>query len=61
MNFKSTIALLFVLTLDFAPSTLAAVASVTATPTAQIETAMNNNKRIPKTCIDKDGNRYDCP
>ncbi|MCU0540928.1 MAG: hypothetical protein MUE44_01910 [Oscillatoriaceae cyanobacterium Prado104] len=60
MNFKSTIALLFVLTLDFAPSTLAAVASVTATPTAQIEIAMNN-KRIPKTCIDKDGNHYDCP
>jgi hypothetical protein len=61
MNFKSTIALLFVLTLDFAPSAFAVITSAPIVPaTAKIESALNN-KRNPDICVDKNGNHYDCP
>lgn len=62
MNVKFTIALLFALTVDFAPSTLTVFASASAVPTPKTDTAALNIKGITqKICTDKDGNYYNCP
>jgi hypothetical protein len=62
MNIKFTIALLFVLTVDFAPSTLTVFASASAVPTPKTDTAKLKIEVITqKICRDKDGNYYNCP
>lgn len=62
MNCKILISPLFILMSAIAPLTLGltAVASTSTTATAKTENVLNNS--IPQnTCIDKNGNKYQCP
>lgn len=62
MNCKILISPLFILMSAIAPWTLAlaAVASTSTSPTAKTETLLNN-RVAQNICIDKNGNKYQCP